>query len=76
MTKTYMQWGDEASYGPAGYVNNSRLSRKVGLSSTPNRHDTDSQRIFAAVKDSLERLGTDYIDVYQVRLICPLTNRG
>lgn len=30
MTKTYMQWGDEASYGPAGYVNNSRLSRKVG----------------------------------------------
>lgn len=29
MTKTYMQWGDPASYGPAGFVNNSRLSRKV-----------------------------------------------
>ncbi|WWC68681.1 uncharacterized protein I206_102615 [Kwoniella pini CBS 10737] len=50
MTKTYMSWGDEKSYGPAGYVNNSRLSRK---------------RIFAAIKGSLERLGTDYVDVFQ-----------
>ncbi|WVQ64863.1 uncharacterized protein L199_003032 [Kwoniella botswanensis] len=50
MTKTYMAFGDEKSYGPAGYVNNSRLSRK---------------RIFAAIKDSLERLGTDYVDVFQ-----------
>ncbi|WVW80092.1 hypothetical protein I302_102065 [Kwoniella bestiolae CBS 10118] len=50
MTKTYMAWGDEKSYGPAGYVNNSRLSRK---------------RIFAAIKGSLERLGTDYVDVFQ-----------
>lgn len=30
MTKTYFSWGDEKSYGPAGFVNNSRLSRKVG----------------------------------------------
>ncbi|WWC87830.1 uncharacterized protein L201_002722 [Kwoniella dendrophila CBS 6074] len=50
MTKTYMAWGDEKSYGPAGYVNNSRLNRK---------------RIFAAIKGSLERLGTDYVDVFQ-----------
>ncbi|WWC60253.1 uncharacterized protein I303_102819 [Kwoniella dejecticola CBS 10117] len=50
MTKTYMAWGDEKSYGPAGYVNNSRLSRK---------------RIFAAIQGSLERLGTDYVDVFQ-----------
>ncbi|WWD05780.1 hypothetical protein V865_003863 [Kwoniella europaea PYCC6329] len=50
MTKTYMAFGDEKSYGSAGYVNNSRLSRK---------------RIFAAIKDSLERLGTDYVDVFQ-----------
>ncbi|RSH94635.1 hypothetical protein EHS25_004439 [Saitozyma podzolica] len=51
MTKTFMEWGNAASYGPAGFVNNSRLSRK---------------RIFASVKASLERLGTDYIDVFQI----------
>ncbi|KAK4688073.1 1-deoxyxylulose-5-phosphate synthase, partial [Tremellales sp. Uapishka_1] len=50
LTKTYMEFGDAKAHGPAGFVNNSRLSRK---------------RIFAAVKDSLERLGLDYIDVYQ-----------
>jgi len=29
MTKTYMEWGDAKAKGPAGFVNNSRLSRKV-----------------------------------------------
>ncbi|KAK8861539.1 hypothetical protein IAR55_002361 [Kwoniella newhampshirensis] len=58
MTKTYFQFGDEKRYGPAGFVNNSRLSRK---------------RIFAAVKDSLERLQTDYIDVYQCHRYDPDT---
>ncbi|EIW66533.1 hypothetical protein M231_02287 [Tremella mesenterica] len=50
MTKTYMEFGEKEWYGPAGFVNNSRLSRK---------------RIFAAVKNSLERLQTDYVDVFQ-----------
>lgn len=29
----------------------------------------DDQRIFAAVKESCERLQTDYVDVFQVRPI-------
>ncbi|WRT65645.1 uncharacterized protein IL334_002590 [Kwoniella shivajii] len=50
LTKTYFAWGEESSYGPAGYVNNKGLSRK---------------RIFASIKGSLERLGTDYVDLFQ-----------
>nr|GFD51344.1 hypothetical protein [Tanacetum cinerariifolium] len=33
MTKTYMEWGAAKAHGPAGFVNNSRLSRKVGTRS-------------------------------------------
>ena len=70
MTKTFFEWGDASAHGPAGFVNNARLSRKVR---TPFLdHDAtqaDNQRIFAAVKESCERLQTDYVDVFQVGLI-------
>lgn len=29
MTKTFFEWGDAKAHGPAGFVNNARLSRKV-----------------------------------------------
>jgi aryl-alcohol dehydrogenase-like predicted oxidoreductase len=32
LTKAFFKWGDEDSYGPAGFVNNGGLSRKVSIS--------------------------------------------
>jgi len=68
MTKTFFEWGDASAHGPAGFVNNARLSRKVRTLSS-NTMRADDQRIFAAVKESCERLQTDYVDVFQVRPI-------
>jgi len=31
MTKTFFEWGDAKAHGPAGFVNNARLSRKVRI---------------------------------------------
>ncbi|CAD6574303.1 MAG: hypothetical protein TREMPRED_001077, partial [Tremellales sp. Tagirdzhanova-0007] len=50
LTKTYNTDGKLEDKGPAGWTNHKGLSRK---------------RIFASVKDSLERLQLDYIDVLQ-----------
>ena len=69
MTKTYNTDGKLEDKGPAGWTNQRGLSRKVYI---PHRHpnsvskaETSEQRIFASVKDSLERLQLDYIDVLQ-----------
>ena len=40
------------------------VEKFVPLSS--NMMQADNQRIFAAVKESCERLQTDYVDVFQV----------
>lgn len=40
----------------------------------PNDHGNHRKHIFRAVEDSLRRLGTDYIDLYQVHRQDPLTD--
>lgn len=40
----------------------------------PNRRGNSKKHIFRAVEDSLRRLGTDYIDLYQVHRPDPLTD--
>jgi len=37
MTKTFFEWGDAKAHGPAGFVNNARLSRKAGITLCPGR---------------------------------------
>ena len=52
------------------------LATKVGLpfGGDPNRRGTSRRWITRAVEDSLRRLGTDWIDLYQVHRLDPATD--
>jgi myo-inositol catabolism protein IolS len=60
---------------PAGRRNEIVLATKfgVGYEDMPNRRDSSLARVLASIDKSLQRLGTDYVDVYLVHWPDPNT---
>jgi aryl-alcohol dehydrogenase-like predicted oxidoreductase len=53
------------------YILATKCSGKMGVA--PWQQGTSRKHVLSAIDDSLKRLGTDYVDLYQVHLLDPVT---